>query len=95
MPNSEFYRQLIQDTIEAHAEHRRIWQEENRKQKTGNNTSAYAASEDARKNLYRQLELLYEKGLDPIGKPFRAGKTSAINEIIIFLEVDLPAFRVG
>jgi len=39
--------------------------------------------------------LLYEKGLDPIGKPFRAGKTSAINEIIIFLEVDLPAFRVG
>src|SRR5216683_1038197 len=93
MPNHEFYRKLIQNNIDARTEHERIWQTE--KRKSGNNTQAYQASEEARRALYRQLEKLYETCLTPLRDPFLAGESPAIDEIVTFIEVDLPGFRTG
>ena len=63
MPNHEFYRKLIQNIIDARTEHERIWQTE--KRKSGNNTQAYKASEEARRALYRQLESCTKRVCNP------------------------------
>jgi hypothetical protein len=93
MPNLKFYRKLIQNNIDARTEHQRIWQTE--KRKSGNNTQAYQALEEARPALYRQLEKLYETCLTSLRDPFLAGESPAIDEIVTFIEFDLPGFRTG
>jgi len=93
MPNRERYRLLLEHIYRAHAEHRKIWEET--KRKTGNNTEAYKTAQKASRELFRNLEVLYETTLTPLRQAFLEGQSQAIGEIITFLGVDIPAFRVG
>ncbi|HET9801907.1 MAG TPA: hypothetical protein VFP96_01600 [Candidatus Acidoferrum sp.] len=93
MPNEERYRELLENIREAHAEHKRIW--EDKKRRTKNNTKAYAAADAANRVLILRLRELYETALTPRRAAFLKGNSQAVDEIISFLGVDVPAFRTG
>ncbi len=63
------------------------------KEETKNNTKAYEAADDANRALILRLQELYETALVPRRAAFLKGNSLAIDEIISFLAVDIPAFR--
>ena len=93
MTSQESYRELLESIREAHARHRKVW--EDTKRETGDSGKAYKAAKAEQLELYRHLQTLYETRLTPLQEPFLAGRPEAIDEIISFLEIDVPAFRVG
>ncbi len=93
MADSKRYREILEKIREAHQAHSRAWN--SIRSKTGNNTIAYQETKKELDELYRQLTFLYSSLLDPVLKPFLAGETSAVDEVIAFLAVDVPAFRCG
>ncbi|HLK03914.1 MAG TPA: hypothetical protein VKT53_05695 [Candidatus Acidoferrum sp.] len=93
MPNQERYRELLENIREAHAEHKKIWEE--KKRRTKNSAKAYEAADAANRVLILRLRELYETTLTPRRAAFLKGNPQAIDEIISFLGVDVPAFRTG
>jgi len=93
MSNQERYRELLENIREAHAKHRKVW--EDTKRETGDNGKAYKAAKAEHRELCGHLQTLYETRLTPLREPFLAGRPKVIDEIISLLEIDVPAFRVG
>lgn len=59
------------------------------------NGIAYEAAQPLEDRRDRLLGELFEKHLGPLHEGFLSGDSDAVNAIIDFLEVDVPAFRCG
>jgi len=84
------FRELVERLHAAHQDFHQAWKTMPR---------GYAAAEPrhvtvARDRFWHACNAVFEK-LAPLEHPFLAGDPAAINAILDFLEVDVPAFRCG
>ncbi len=93
MPNPQRYRELLENLRKAHAAHKDAYSKA--RSKLGTNQKAHEATRNELANLHAQLKFFYGTVLGPLADSFLAGKTHAIDEVLNFLEVDVPAFRTG
>src|SRR5262249_7002200 len=93
MPEQRRYRELLQRIKDAHqaftAAHRRA------RLKFGNRQRTHAAIEKEREAFHAELKFFNESVIQPLTKAFVAGESTAVDEVIELLEVDVAAFRVG
>jgi len=93
MPNQEWYRKLLDSIRKSHTEHATAY--EKARLEFGTNRKAHQATKKELEELHKHLQEFYEKGLAPLLEGFLAGRSAAIDEVLTFLEVDIPAFRSG
>jgi hypothetical protein len=93
LPNHQRYRELLENIREAHTVHAEAYKKA--RSKLGTNLEAHAATKKELDALYAHLKLFYESVLGLLADPFLAGNSNAIDEVLNFLEVDVPAFRTG
>lgn len=88
------YRHLMENLYLAHQNFQREWREwrNGKQQLKGYEPESVTA---ARNKLLDALNLLYNTKLMPLETKFRANPESAVDEIIEFLSIDIPAFRCG
>ena len=94
------YRRLMQEIYADHqkfsAEFNKWWNDNSRKKKTGDGRWLEPETlTKARNELIQKLGILYETKLEPLEKKLHDEPNSAIDEIIEFLAIDIPAFRCG
>jgi len=92
-PRKKQYRELMERIRQAHRLHADRWDATYRE--TKNAGTAYAAAEKEQRLLNDLLKRLFLDHLEPVMTQFRAGDPDAIDSILDFLEVDIPAFRCG
>lgn len=110
MGHKREYRRLMEEIRLAHAAFSKVWAEARMaalkrlspkngaaswEQVLQANGVAYKAArslEDRRNGLLREL---FEEHLAPLHERFLTGDPDAVNAVIDFLEVDVPAFRCG
>jgi hypothetical protein len=83
----------LEDIKDAHATHALAYQKA--RSKFGTNQKAHGATKKELETLNSKLNFFYETVLGPLADRFLAGDSGAINEVLNFLEVDVPAFRTG
>jgi hypothetical protein len=93
LPNQQRYRELLENLRKAHAAHRDAYNKA--RSKLGTNQKAHEATKNELANLHAQLKFFYGAVLGPLADAFLAGESHAIDEVLNFLEVDVPAFRTG
>jgi hypothetical protein len=93
VPSREWYRELLENIRKAHKAHAAAYKKA--RSESGTNQKAHAATKKELETLHGHLQIFYEEALAPLAKPFLAGEPTAIDEILTFLEVDVPAFRSG
>jgi hypothetical protein len=93
LPSRQRYRELLENIQKAHTAHT----EAHKKARSswGTNSKAHEATKKELDALYSHLKLFYQNALGPLAEPFLAGNSNAIDEVLNFLEVDVPAFRTG
>jgi hypothetical protein len=87
------YRRLMEQIREAHRRHAEVWNATYSQTKEAG--SAYDAARQEEKILHGFLTTFFCEHLGPLMEPFQAGEPKAIDAVIDFLEVDIPAFRCG
>jgi hypothetical protein len=93
LPSPQRYRELLENIREAHTAHAAAYKKA--RSRLGTNSKAHEATKKELDAFHSHLKLFYENVLGPMAEPFLAGKSTAIDEVLNFLEVDLPAFRTG
>ncbi|HEY2821477.1 MAG TPA: hypothetical protein VGJ06_10600 [Candidatus Acidoferrum sp.] len=92
MPTVERYRELLRNAQQASATHLSAY--EAARSKYGSNKKGHEATTHELAEHFRSLGLLYE-ALAPAEKRFLAGDVNACDDIINFLEADIPVSRSG
>jgi hypothetical protein len=85
------FRELVERLYVAHTEFKKAWKAYSPYCMT---TSEPQEVTDARNKFYAALNGLFDK-LQPLEQPFLAGDPKAIDAVLEFAEVDIPAFRCG
>jgi hypothetical protein len=93
LPTLQRYRELLKNIQNAHAAQSAAYKKA--RSSLGTNSRAYAATKKELEALYTHLGFFYKNVLGPLADPFLAGDSNAIDEVLNFLEVDVPAFRTG
>jgi hypothetical protein len=93
LPSRQRYRELLENIQKAHAAHAEAFK--NAPSSLRTNSKAHEAVKKELDALYSHLKLFYENVLGPLAETFLAGNSNAIDEVLNFLEVDVPAFRTG
>lgn len=85
------YRELMQASYEAHREFKDAWKKlsQKRAKKKGPDVDV------ARDLFFVAHNRLWDQKLEPLQERFAADPMGSIDEIIDFLETDIPAFRCG
>ncbi len=92
----EQIRALVEEVHAVHKEHQAIWTRTYESTKGHAATSlAYKAAQPQAERLRALLEELFWNTLQPVEERMLAGDAVAIDQIIDFLAVDLPAFHCG
>ncbi|HEX8747461.1 MAG TPA: hypothetical protein VF717_09690 [Pyrinomonadaceae bacterium] len=76
----------------AHKEFQKEWAAWRRVGLTGNEPIAVTSS---RNRFWAAFQFLFETRLRPLRQSFSSGEPHAIDEVLDFLEIDIPAFRCG
>lgn len=85
------FRKSVERLYTAHAEFKRAWEAYRPYWRT---TSEPQEVTDARHKFLAALDALFGM-LEPLEQPFLAGEAKAIDAVLEFAEVDIPAFRCG
>jgi hypothetical protein len=85
------FRELVERLYIAHTEFQRVWKAYRPYCMT---TKEPQEVTDARNKFWAALNALFGK-LQPFEQPFLAGDPKAIEAVLEFAEVDIPAFRCG
>jgi hypothetical protein len=85
------FRELVERLYVAHTEFQKAWKAYSPYCMT---TCEPQEVTDARNKFYAALNGLFDK-LQPLEQPFLAGDPKAIDTVLEFAEVDIPAFRCG
>jgi hypothetical protein len=92
MPTVERYRELLRNAQRASEIHLSAY--EAARSKLGSNKKGHEATTHELAGYFRNLDLFYE-ALAPSEKRFLAGDVTACDDIINFLEADIPVSRSG
>src|SRR4051812_34063532 len=87
MVENDLYKNLMEKQYDAHRDFHRIWDQAKDK-----NCSEV---DDARNRFFAANDELWSTLLGPLQSKFHCDPNSAMDEVIHFLEVDVPAFRCG
>ena len=93
MPEQRRYRELLERIREAHRKHTEAYKAA--RSKFGTNRKAHEATTKELEAFWAELKYFYQGVLQPLRKPFLANQVTAVNEVLDFLAVDVPAFRSG
>jgi hypothetical protein len=87
-----------QETKDANYKPRELvpkWSDEDSHELFRANGIAYKSAEPLSNKLLELLRKFFQKFVDPVYAPFLNGDRDAIDQVIDFLEIDIPAFRLG
>lgn len=93
MATRERYRELLEKIRLAHRAHKETFRAVGGWQ--ARDSKGIAAARKTLDEFNKQLSFPYTTQLEPLRERFLKGETPAIDEIIVFLEVDVPAFGSG
>lgn len=85
-------RHLLQDVYNTHVEFHKEIAKGHRWVEKGRERSEIVV---ARARFHDSLNILFVSKLDPLRNSFLADPQSSVDEVIDFLEIDIPAFRCG
>lgn len=91
MPDNRL-RQLMQNLFDKHSEFHKEFAKGNRWIEKGKERSEIVI---ARNQFFDALNHLFVAKFDPLRKAFLRNTNGSIDEVIDFLEIDIPAFRCG
>lgn len=86
------YRELMNDLHTSHTNFKNVWKSAT---KNGVARKEDPATIIARENFWTAYRKLWDLKLTPLRARFLDDPTEAVEEVIDFLEVDIPAFRCG
>lgn len=85
-------RELMQNLYDAHREFHKAWAKGQAASMKGKESLAVSSSRD---KFWDALTLLFRVKLAPLRQAFLTDSISAVDDVIDFLAVDIPAFRCG
>ena len=86
------FRELMQNLYIAHQDFKKAWAMQHRSKSKDKKPSEVDLT---RNKFCDELNLLFQTKLDPLRQAFLTGSVAAVDDVIDFLAVDIPAFRCG
>jgi hypothetical protein len=85
-------RELMQNLYDAHQTFHKAWAKGQAASWKGKEPLDVSTSRD---KFWDALNLLFQAKLDPLRQAFLTNRVDAVNDVIDFLAIDIPAFRCG